>query len=555
MKTFTTVETHSQYNADVGEFLREAEGYDIVAFDTETDMQQDNHLVLLQFGLPNGKQYLFDHTFVSKLAGYIQHTTLIAHNAAFDGGVLSKYGIQPKRWIDTMLIEQVMLAGDPHYEGAGLAKVLKRYFDIDMDKAAQTTFSRRGFSGHQLEYAALDVAHMHRLYEAQCSRKLYNEAVVDLELRYLPVVIEMQQTGMRVNVANWQQVIGEIEDKYDQALVRLSAYAQINWKSPRQVLPILRKHGVNIDTTKEDALLKCDQVPIVSDLLQFKQLTSQLSKLGTKFLEHVTDGGTIHTNYRQIIATGRSSSGKVNLQNIPKPYRKYFTPSTPGNVFVRADYSQQELIILAYAAGEKSWLDAVKQGEDLHRVCAREIYPEFAAASEEEQAEMRKKAKAVNFSLAYGTGSHSLSDRIGLTYRETAELKTAYFNKFPAIERYLSGQSVRAKESGVTLTLPPYCRVRMLRDEQQSAMGRKGKNSPIQGSAADMTKLACAILYKKQLPIKFVHTIHDEIVVECAPDFADECLIHLLSAMREAGDEIVPAGYIRAEGEITNTWK
>ena len=464
-------------------------------------------------------------------------------------------GIYPKHWIDTMLIERIILGGDPTHKGASLAATLKRYFNYDMSKDAQTTFSRRGFTTNQLDYAANDVRLLFDLVEAQRRSSRYNPELIKLEMDYLNIVIEMQDTGMRVDVDSWMEVVNDVTAKAEAATEVMKKYADINWNSPKQVVEGFRVNKFYTHSTSKPILQERDGVPIVKDFLAFKEQMSLKSKLGLNFLEKVTEDGTIHTRYNQILSTGRTSSSAVNLQNIPKDYRKYFLPRTPGNVFVRADYSQQELIILGYAADEKVWIDTAKRGEDLHRMCAMYLFPEFAQATEEQQGEMRKKVKMINFSLSYGVGLDSLASSIGLDRLKTAKLRAAYFAKFPKIEQHLAKLSREAKTARKTETLAPFKRVRLLKHEKPGAMGRKGKNSPIQGTGADMTKLACVMLDEKNLPLKIIHNIHDEIVVECHPDDAEMVLEKLIESMEEAGEVIIPGGLIHAEGNICLTWE
>ena len=539
---------------DLTAFLGEAANLSSIAFDVETTVTEDHTLRLMQFGLPTKKQYLFTPEYLPKLRHFLEQNTLIAHNAIFEIGVMAANGVYPKKWIDTMLIEQIILGGDPNHEGAGLAKVMHRYFDIEMDKTMQTAFGNSIMTKAHYNYAAGDVAYLHDIVNMQKKNSLYNAAVVELETTYLNVVAEMHQTGFKVDVNGWQEVINSLEDELKDAETQLNSYAlNINWNSPKQKLLVLDYYKVPVTSTSKVALLKYSHIPLVRDLLSYAEINSKVTKQGKKFIDKVKDG-IIRTDYKQILNTGRSSSRNVNLQNIPKPYRKYFSPSTPGNVFVSADYSQQELVILGFAAGEQSWIDAAANSEDLHSFCARALYPSFDDLGEEEQKVNRKKIKAINFSLAYGTGLKALANNLKMPYNDTFKLVVKYYKAFPKIETYLANQSINAKKDAITTTLPPFSRKRILHQEQPNSMGRKGKNTPIQGSAADMVKLACNLLAAKKLPLKFTHVIHDEILVECKPEHAQEIEGALIGCMEAAGDVICPSGLIHVDSNISNHW-
>ncbi len=536
-------------------FLEEVAIQSTVAFDVETTVTEDRTLKLLQFGLNTGKQYLFTPEYLPKLKQFLEQNTLIAHNAIFEMGVLAKHGIFPKKWIDTMLNEQIILGGDPKHEGASLAKTLHRYLGIEMDKTMQTAFGNSIMTKAHYNYAAGDVAYLHELVKLQKKNPLYNGEVVDLESNYLNVVGEMHRTGFKVDVDGWQKVVADLENDLTTATEKLNTYAlNINWNSPKQKLLVLKYYNVPVTSTGKNILLRYKNVPLVRDMLSYAEINSKTTKLGKKFLSKVGENCIIRTDYKQILNTGRSSSRNVNLQNIPKGYRKYFSPSTPGNVFVSADYSQQELVILGFAAGEQSWIDAAGKGEDLHSFCARALYPSFDEMSEEEQKENRKKIKAINFSLAYGTGLKALAENLKMPYNDTFKLVVKYYRTFPKIEEYLTSRSLEAKDSGVTFTLAPYKRKRLLMNEAANSMGRKGKNTPIQGSAADMVKLACNLLAERNLPMKFTHVIHDEILVECEPKFAQEMEANLIECMEAAGDVICPSGLIHVDSNISEHW-
>ncbi len=549
------MKTNWTLNSKPAAFFDDAADYHIIAFDVETDTTKDKNLKLLQFGLPNGKQYLFTPEYLPKLKQFLELKTLIAHNAIFEITVLSKYGVWPKKWIDTMLIEQVILGGDPQWKGVGLSKLMLRYFDIEMNKELQTTFGNSILTSEQYDYAAGDVAYLHELVAIQKQSPFYNKEVIDLEHKFLNVVAEMHLTGFKVDVEGWQKVITEMEIQREVALKKLDAYAKnVNWNSTKQKLEVLLANKVPVSNTAKGTLQKFSNMPLVRDLLAYNEINTMLTKLGAGFLSKINDNDIIQTNFKQMVQTGRMSSRAVNLQNITKDWRKYFTPSTKGNVFVSADYSQIELRLIGFAAGEQSWIDASIANDDLHKMCARILFPEFDAYTPEKQKEHRTKVKAINFSLSYGTGLKSLSKALGVSFREAGILVAKYYRSFPKIEAYLTAQSQFAKANKYTLTLPPYNRKRILPKAKPSKISRLGKNTTPQGTSADILKLACNKLYDMSLPIKITHVVHDAIIVETAPNKAQEIQKNLVACMEGAGDVICDKGLIRVDAEITNTW-
>jgi DNA polymerase-1 len=267
--------------------------------------------------------------------------------------------------------------------------------------------------------------------------------------------------------------------------------------------------------------------PIAQQILDFRQL----QKLKSTYVDALPDlispvDGRIHTSYNQAVAaTGRLSSTNPNLQNIPirtekgREIRKAFVPRDDHYVLMSADYSQIELRIMASFAQDESMIEAFRQGRDIHATTASKI---FKVPLEEVDEDMRRKAKTANFGIIYGISAFGLSQRLGIPRSEAADIIKAYFNEFPAVKRYMDDVVNKAREVGYVETV--LGRKRYLRDINSKNMTMRGFaernaiNAPIQGSAADMIKVAMINIHdwmrKDQLKSKMILQVHDELVFD-----------------------------------------
>jgi DNA polymerase-1 len=248
--------------------------------------------------------------------------------------------------------------------------------------------------------------------------------------------------------------------------------------------------------------------------------------------------GKLHTTLNQLgAATGRLSSTNPNLQNIPvrseigREIRLAFLPPTPGRVLLAADYSQIELRLFAHMSEDATLIEAFKSGEDIHAYTARAVFS--VPAGEDVPAELRRRAKAVNFGILYGMGSLGLAQSVGFSRGEAREFMATYFTRFPQIKQYIAGAIAKARVDGHVTTL--FGRRRLLPDLKSSHHGlraaaeRVAINAPLQGSAADLIKLAMVRIARRideqRLPAQLLLQVHDELIFEVDP--------HALDALRE----------------------
>ena len=382
------------------------------------------------------------------------------------------------------------------------------------------------------------------------------------ELPLCRVLAEMERTGCRVD-AKALSVFGELLSARAGALetkIYELADGPFNINSPKQLGEVLfgklgLPHGKKTKTgwsTNADVLEKLrGESAIVDAVLEYRQLTKLRSTYADGLLKAIDPDGRVRTRFQMTVtATGRLSSAEPNLQNIPtrtdlgSEIRKMFVPE-PGNVLVDADYSQIELRLLAHISGDEGMRAAFRAGGDFHAETAAKV---FGVAREDVTHEMRRRAKAVNFGIVYGISPFSLAQDIGVTQKEAKAYMDAYFATFPGVRAYMDAVVEQAKRDGWVETL--YHRRRDLPELKSSnfnmrAFGeRVALNMPIQGTAADIMKLAMIAVWKRlraELPAaRLVLQVHDELIVECPEGDAARAAALLAEEMEHVAQLSVP---------------
>ena len=391
---------------------------------------------------------------------------------------------------------------------------------------------------------------MDALMREQGMRKLY----YDIELPLCEVLAEMEREGFLVDrtaLYNYgESMIGTI-DQLQQQIWNYAGH-EFNINSPKQLGEVLfdelyLPQGKKTKTgwsTSADVLEKLrNKHPIIQNILDYRTLTKLKSTYADGLLKVIDADGRIHTNFQMTVtATGRLSSTEPNLQNIPirkefgSEIRKMFVAS-PGNVLVDADYSQIELRLLAHISKDTAMRDAFLSGVDFHTATASQV---FNTPVEEVTARQRSNAKAVNFGIVYGISAWSLAGDIGVSTSEAKEYMDAYYEKYPGVRQYMEDIKEKAREDGYVVTL--YQRRRYLPELKSSNFNtrsfgeRVALNMPIQGTAADIIKLAMVNvanrLKKEKLEGKLILQVHDELIVEC-PEKEAETVSKLLAEEME----------------------
>ena len=366
---------------------------------------------------------------------------------------------------------------------------------------------------------------------------------LEIELPLVYALNRMEQEGILVNATELKEYGNILKDKI--SLIEREIYDEIgeefNINSSKQLgeilfgkmgLPGSKKTKTGYSTSADVLEKLAPEYPIVNKILEYRQLTKLKSTYADGLAAYIRDDGRIHGTFNQTItATGRISSTEPNLQNIPirmemgKAFRKVFIPKE-GHLFIDADYSQIELRILAHMSGDQSLIDAYNSAQDIHRITASKV---FKVPYDEVTETMRRNAKAVNFGIVYGISSFGLSQDLSISRKEASDYIKQYFETYPSIKTFLDKTVSDAKEKGYVKTL--FGRIRPIPElsssnfMQRSFGERIAMNSPIQGTAADIMKIAMVAVDKKlkecNLKSKIVLQVHDELLLEVTEDEED----------------------------------
>ncbi len=390
--------------------------------------------------------------------------------------------------------------------------------------------------------------------------KLYAQ----IELPLTVLLSQMEYEGVRINTAYLKELGEELSLRIDRLTEKLYEMAgeQFNLNSSKQLgvilfeklgLPVIKKTKTGYSTDAEVLDTLAQDYEFVKDILAYRQLTKLKSTYIDGFLKLVdADTSKVHTTFNQTItATGRLSSTEPNLQNIPikteegKRIRKAFVPSKPGNVLVAADYSQIELRILAHMSKDPVLVDSFMNNEDIHRRTASEV---FGVAMEDVTKEMRRNAKAVNFGIIYGQTDFGLSKELGISRSEAKAYIDSYFTRYSGVKQWIDQAIQEARVTGISTTMMG--RKRYIKDinsknfNLRSFAERTAVNTPIQGTAADVIKLAmlqvAEQLKQHKFAAKMLLQVHDELIFEVPPREIAGLIVILRECMEHAVDLEVP---------------
>ena len=473
-----------------------------------------------------------------------EHIEKIGQNIKFDLLMLAQYGIQLKgKFFDTM-IAHYLVQPELRHGMDYLAEIYLNYRTIHYEDVV----GAKGKNQIDIRFADLDLLcnyaaedadvtfRLKRILEKELRENRLENLFYEIEMPLLKVLAIMERTGVRID----SEALRQSSEILTQDMLLLEkeihdiAGFEFNVSSPAQVGEVLfdrlklddkaKKTKTGQYSTAEDVLEKIrSKHPIIGKILDYRGLKKLLSTYIDALpllISPVT--GKVHTSYNQTVAaTGRLSSTNPNLQNIPirdaqgKEIRKAFIPDD-GGLFLSADYSQIELRIMAHLSGDKNMLDAFNSGHDIHTATAAKIYK---IPLEEVTTDMRRKAKTANFGIIYGISVFGLSDRLTIPRAEAKELIEGYFATYPDVKKYMDNAIQKAKEMGYVETI--FGRKRFLADinSQNSIVRgyaeRNAINAPIQGSAADIIKLAMVHIQNRleseKLNAKMTMQVHDEL--------------------------------------------
>ncbi|MBO73495.1 MAG: DNA polymerase I [Flavobacteriales bacterium] len=508
----------------------------------------------------------------------------VAQNIKYDINVLLKYGVEVKgKLFDTMLAHY-LLQPDMSHSMNFLSETYLNYRPISIEsligkKGKNQKTMREVDKSELLKYAAEDadvtwqlMLKLNPLLDQKEVRTLFE----DIEMPLVPVLSAMENNGVSLNTETLKELSIDLDFEIQklEKTVFEQAGEVFNLSSPKQ-LGVVLFENMKIDvkakktksgqySTSEETLQKlAGKHPIIDNILEFRQL-KKLKSTYVDALPELINQSThkIHTTYSQAVAaTGRLSSVNPNLQNIPiktekgRKVREAFIPSY-GNELYAADYSQVELRLMAEMSGDENMVEAFKNGNDIHTATASKV---FNVPMNEVDRVMRNKAKMVNFGIIYGISAFGLSQRLNIKRKEAKELIEGYFLNYPGIKKFMEDSVSLAKEKGYVETI--FKRKRFLKDiNSKNAVvrgyaERNAINAPIQGSAADIIKVAMINIHKEivenNLESKMILQVHDELVFDVAPSEKDKIEKIALEQMRNAVRTSVP---LEVEGAFGSNW-
>ena len=509
--------------------------------------------------------------------------TKIAQNLKYDLSILKRYGVELKGVLFDTMIAHFLIRPEMRHSMDVLAETYLNYAPVSIEsligKKGKEQKNMRDIPVEQVaEYAAEDADVTYQLYtvfepklKSTGTTKLFEE----VEMPLVPVLADMEAEGINIDIKALRDFSAVLETDISKIEKEIQDMAgkKFNVSSPKQVGEVLfedlkivekpTKTKTGQYSTAEDVLSKLENKhPMVRRILDYRELV----KLKNTYVDVLPDlvnpaTGRIHTSYNQVVAvTGRLSSDNPNLQNIPirtergREIRKAFIPRSSEYTLLSADYSQIELRIIAELSGDPGMLEAFRSGEDIHAATASKVYN---VPIKEVTGDMRRNAKMVNFGIIYGISAFGLADRLNISRTEAKGIIDNYFMQYPAIKDYMDMSIENARKKGYVETI--LGRRRYLRDINSANATVRGFaernaiNAPIQGSAADMIKIAMIRIHdeikKRNLKSKMLLQVHDELVFDAHKSELDELKVMVENHMKHALTLKVPVEVGVGSGE------
>ncbi|HEC28415.1 MAG TPA: DNA polymerase I [Gammaproteobacteria bacterium] len=512
---------------------------------------------------------------LAQLKPLLENSTpgIIGQHIKYDMNVLTHYGIQLQGIAyDTMLESYVYNSTATRHDMDSLALKYLGYKTVHFEDIAGKGAKQLTFNQIDLEqaspYAAEDAditLRLHQvLWQKLAQEKKSRQVFEQIERPLIPVLSEMECNGVLVDTQMLGKQSVELAKGMDDIARQTYELAgeEFNMSSPKQLqvilfeklgLPVLKKTPKGQPSTAEEVLQElANDYPIPELILEYRGMNKLKNTYTDRLPEQVDpDTGRVHTSYHQAVAaTGRLSSSRPNLQNIPvrtaegrRIRQAFIAPS--GYEMIAADYSQIELRIMAHLSGDRGLLDAFAEGVDVHRATAAEV---FAVDRDEVSDDQRRSAKAINFGLIYGMSAFGLARQLGVERRVAQEYVNLYFDRYRGVKKYMEETRERAREQGYVETVfgrrlyLPDIKSRNVQVRQYAE--RTAINAPMQGTAADIIKLAMISVYewmqKEKPDMKMIMQVHDELVFEISESEVDQSLKQIAFCMSSAADLSVP---------------
>ncbi|HEX9153039.1 MAG TPA: DNA polymerase I, partial [Flavobacterium sp.] len=541
--------------------LQNLQNQSSVSFDTETTGLDALHaeLVGISFSYEKGKGFYVPfpenqdeaQTLIEKFVPFFENSTIekIGQNLKYDLKILSNYNIKVEGKLFDTMIAHYLINPDMRHNMDILAETYLKY----SPKSIETLIGKKGKNQKSMrdieledikEYAVEDTdvtLQLKEIFTVELDKTGTKKLFEEIEIPLVKVLADMEKEGIRVDTDFLKSLSKTLDDdiKILEASIYETAGEKFNLASPKQLGDVLfdklKIGGLKQKKTKTGQYATGEEIlsylatdyPVVKDILDWRQLI-KLQNTYVDALPNQVDKITyrIHTDYMQTVAaTGRLSSNNPNLQNIPirtergRQIRKAFVARDENHTIVSADYSQIELRIIAALSGEENMIKAFQNHEDIHRSTASKV---FNVPLEEVTREQRSHAKTVNFGIIYGVSAFGLSNQTSLSRSESAALIEAYYKTYPRLKTYIQEQIEYARENGFVQTI--LGRRRYLKDINSAnavvrgASERNAVNAPIQGSAADIIKIAMINIHKKltseNWKSKMLLQVHDELVFD-----------------------------------------
>jgi len=581
---------------ELKEFVNNAMKLKEFCFDSETTSINplEAELVALSFSWEKGKGYLVyfpeSRTEATALIEILrplfenEESQKTGQNLKFDIQVLANYGIEVKGALFDTMIAHYLLEPDMRHNMNLLSETYLSYSPVHIeeligDKGVNQKNMRSVPLEKLKEYAVEDADvtfQLKHIFEPRIKSEGLGDLSYNIEMPLIPVLASMERIGVKLDQEDLKLITVNLRDDIIslEKEIYVLAGTEFNISSPKQLGDILfvrLKLDENARMTKTRQFITNEEIlqrltnkhPIIEKVLEYRGLRKLLSTY-VEALPLLIDKqtGRIHTSYNQAVAaTGRLSSNNPNLQNIPvkdargREIRKAFVPEK-GHVFLSCDYSQIELRLMAHLSKDKGMIDDFLSGNDIHSATAAKI---FGVDIKDVTREMRSRAKTANFGIIYGISSFGLSERLTIGRKEAKELIDGYFNSYPGVKVYMDESIRKAREVGYVTTM--FGRRRYLRDIQSGNQVVRGNaernaiNAPIQGSAADIIKIAMVRIHERLNKEKFLSRmilqVHDELIFEAEINELEKLKKMVLTEMSNAVKLDVP---LLVESGTGNNW-
>jgi len=568
-----------------------------VCFDTETNSLEARNADLVgiafsfkakeAFYVPFPEDFDEAKALVQLFAPYFESEKVekVAHNIKYDEQVINRYGIKLRGPRFDTMIAHYLLSPDGRHNMDALAEYYLQYttFPIEdlIGKKGKNQKTMRDIPQKEIvDYACEDADitwQLKELFEPEIQKDHLKDLFYEIEMPLSEVLKAMEQEGIQLDIERLKAFSNELEVTLKEIEEKVLALAgvEFNLDSPKQLGEVLfetleiakkpKKTKTGQYSTSEDTLQKHindhEIIPLILDYRSLRKLKSTyVDPLPTLVDEN---DGRLHTHYMQTVAaTGRLSSTNPNLQNIPirtpkgREIRKAFVAKNDDYYLMAADYSQIELRIIAALSGDKTMIEAFQNKLDIHAATAAKVY---GVELEEVTREQRSNAKAVNFGIIYGQSAFGLAQNLGISRREAKSIIDSYFEQYPTIKTYMEKAKEEAKEKGYVETIMK--RRRYLPDIHSSNAivrgfaERNAINAPIQGSAADIIKVAMINIYRKmkaqKLSSRMLLQVHDELVFDVLKSEKDIISKIVKEEMEGAVELVVP---LDVEMEFAENW-